>query len=72
MQPLRGRTKQVMKTITYYAVARNEENKVAQLLVTRVMAGPGVCVSMTQEWTGVTYRNEREAMKDTGRLNGCS
>jgi hypothetical protein len=60
-----------MKTITYYAVAVNPAGKIGQLLVTRVMSAPGVKVSGKQEWTGVTYKSQREANADLERLN-CS
>lgn len=57
------------KTIQYYAAAINPQGKIGQLLVTREMAGPGQCLSKRQEWTGVTYRTQREAMADLARLN---
>jgi hypothetical protein len=58
-----------MKTITYYAAALNPAGKIAQLLVTREMAAPGVCLAKKQEWTGVVYKTQREAMADLTRLN---
>jgi hypothetical protein len=59
-------------TITYYAAALNPEGKIGQLLVTREMSAPGVCSSKKQEWTGVTYKDGREAERDLSRLNGAA
>lgn len=50
--------------MNYYAFARNPKGQVAQLLVTRA---PGQ--RMSQQWTGVVYRTEREALADMARLN---
>jgi hypothetical protein len=58
-----------MKTITYYAAAINPQGKIGQLRVTRVMAAPGVKVEGRQEWTGVVYRTQRDAVTDITRLN---
>jgi hypothetical protein len=59
-----------MKTIRYYAVALNPQGRIAQMLVTRVMAAPGVLAEpMRMEWTGVTYKSNRAAAEDIRRLN---
>lgn len=50
--------------IQYYAAAFTRPGQIGQL---RVTCEGGRQVS--QEWTGVTYRNEREAMRDLERLN---
>lgn len=55
------------KQITYYAIARNAQGRVGQLLVTRENGR-----QVSQVWTGVEYRNERKAYADLARLNGCS
>jgi hypothetical protein len=61
-------TKEDAMRLTYYAFARNPRNQIEQMLVTREGA-PGQMRHVSQEWTGVTYRNEREAMADMARLN---
>ena len=53
-----------MRKIQYYAVARNPEGKIGQLLVTR---DGGRQVS--QEWTGKTYADMKDAEQDMIRLN---
>lgn len=59
-----------MSTIRYYAVARDPQGRIGQMLVTRLMAAPGVpAAPPRQVWTGVTYKTEREAAKDLARLN---
>ena len=55
-------TSQAERTIRYFAFARMPDQRIGQLLVTRGS-------SRSQEWTGVTYRNEREALRDMARLN---
>jgi hypothetical protein len=58
-----------MKQITYYAAAMNPDGKIGQLLVTRVVDGLGNLISKRQDWTGVTYRTEREMRQDLTRRN---
>jgi hypothetical protein len=50
--------------LTYYAVARNADGKIGQLLVTRANGR-----QVSQEWTGVVYRSNSEAFADLRRLN---
>jgi hypothetical protein len=54
---------------TYYAVVGTDDGKtLAQIRVTR--RGPrGDMRVCAQEYTGVTYRSMRAAMKDLGALN---
>jgi hypothetical protein len=58
-------------TLTYYAAARTPAGRIGQLRVTRDMVAPGVCASKRQEWTGVVYRTQREAIVNVTRLNGA-
>lgn len=51
-------------TITYFAVALNEQRKIAQVLVTRE---PGQAPQ--QAFTGVVYKTQREALADLQSLN---
>lgn len=55
---------QSLKRITYYGVALNPAGKYAQVLVIR---DGGRQVS--QEFTGVTFKTQREAMASTARAN---
>lgn len=50
--------------ITYYAVALTPSGKIGQLFVTRENGR-----QVSQEWTGVTYRTQRDAKTDLVRLN---
>ena len=56
------------KRITYYAFARNPQNRVEQMIVVREGV-PGHMRQVSQEWTGVTYRNERAAWAAMESLN---
>ncbi len=53
-----------MRTIRYYAAAKNERGAIGQLLVT---VEPGR--ASKQEWTGKEYRSKAECVKDLERLN---
>jgi hypothetical protein len=53
-----------MRRITYYAMALNDDGRVAQFFVVREN---GRQVSLS--WTGVVYHDEREADRDITRLN---
>lgn len=50
--------------MTYYAFARRPDGKITQLIVRREHGR-----QIAQEWTGVTYKDEREATRDVERLN---
>ncbi len=58
-----------MKTLTYFACAQMPDGRLGQLLVSRTVSAPGVCVAKSQEWTGVVYRSMPAALKDLERLN---
>ena len=60
-----------MKTLTYFAFAKNADGKLEQLRVSRVQDG-NRRVSSSQEWTGVIYKTPAEALEDTGRLNASA
>jgi hypothetical protein len=51
-------------TVTYYAVARNPQGKLQQLLVTREDGR-----HKSQEWTPKIYKTMREATADLFSLN---
>ena len=51
-------------TTRYYAKALNTRGKIVQLLVTKEPGKPGV-----PQWTGKTYRSDREADADLAVLN---
>lgn len=53
-----------MERITYFAVARNSSDRVEQVFVER---RDGKAYS--QEFTGVIYKSDKEALADVGRLN---
>ena len=53
-----------MKTITFYAKALNAKGKVEQMLVTKEPGKP-----TQSQWTGVVYKNDREADRDITALN---
>ena len=59
------------KTLTFYAWALNSQGKIEQTKIVREMAGPGVCVSKSQTFTGVLYKSNKAAAADVARLNGC-
>jgi hypothetical protein len=48
----------------YFACARNAENRIEQVLVTREHGR-----QVSQVWTGRLYATEREAAQDLERLN---
>jgi len=50
--------------ITYYAWARNDENRLEQLFVVREHGR-----QVSQTWTGTVYASERAAQDDIRRLN---
>lgn len=52
-----------MKTLTFYGCALNPAGRIGQQLVTRVQSAPGVRVTQSVEWTGVTYPNTRAGQK---------
>ena len=53
-----------MERITYYAVARNSDDKIEQVFVERRDGKP-----FSQDFTGIIYKTEKEAMADIGQLN---
>jgi len=53
-----------VKTLHYYACARNDKGEIEQLLVTK----PAGMVS-SQLWTGKIYKDEKEALTHLGKLN---
>ncbi|MBZ5639172.1 MAG: hypothetical protein LAO51_10535 [Acidobacteriia bacterium] len=57
------------KRITFYAKALNPVGRVGQLLITRDHGPDGRLISKTHEWTGIVYRDDREADRDITRLN---
>ena len=54
-----------MARITYFGYARNAEGKVEQVRVTT----DGPHARTRQEWTGVIYKNDREAARDIERIH---
>jgi hypothetical protein len=61
-----------LKTIEYFAVVATEpDGTFAQLRVVRVMSAPGVLVSKTETYTGVTYKSMRAANADLDKLNNA-
>jgi len=51
-----------MRQITYYAIAKNSDGKIEQLLVKRGR-------EKSQEWTGKIYKSLKEAEQDLINLN---
>ena len=53
-----------MKRITYFAVARNSNNQIEQVFVERRDGKP-----FSQNFTGILYDSDKEALADVGKLN---
>jgi len=55
--------------IKYYAVAKNSHGKIEQLLVVRNKLIGGGSNQISQTWTGVIYKEMKDACGDLERLN---
>lgn len=58
-------------TLIYYGWVRNPNGKLEQVRVVRE-GEPGHMRQVSQEYTGVLYRSNREAAADIASLNGCA